>query len=53
MGKYIRGKILLRRLLSSQQYAYQPEKSTDSGRDDLKRLVSKPIVDKEIAIATV
>lgn len=52
IDRYIRDDILRARPLSSRQYAYQPGKSTDSALDDLNRLISKSIEDKEIAMAT-
>ena len=52
MDRYIRDEILERQPLSCRQYAYQPGKSTDSALDDLNRLISKSLEDKEIAMAT-
>lgn len=52
LDRYVRDEILSSRPLSDRQYAYQPGRSTDSALDDLNRLLSKSVEDKEIAVVT-
>lgn len=52
VDRYIRDDILKISPLSNRQYAYQPGRSTDQALDDLNRLISKSLEDKEIATAT-
>lgn len=51
MDRYIRDEVLKVNSLSNRQYAYQLGKSTVSALNDLNKLVSKSIEDKEMAIA--
>ena len=52
MDRYIRDNILTFYPLSDRQYAYQPGKFTDSALDDLNRLLSESLEDKEVAVGT-
>lgn len=49
VNRFIRDKVLSVTPLSGHQYAYQPERSTDAALDDLNRLLSKSLEDKDIA----